>query len=291
MSKSLSYYYWGHPIISGAYNFGDMLTPLLMDHYCSIQKPIIAESAAAADVFCVGSIVEQIPADKFVVVLGSGKIKSKKCRRLKHARYYALRGPLTKKCLQVTDDVPLGDPGLLMPLVLPKGNVPNADGPIGIVPHYHHASNPRLDSYRNSSSYKIIDVWDEPERVIAEICSCSAIASSSLHGLIISDAYGIPNVRLVFDEALSGGDFKFRDYFEAIGRRDVSAQSIEPEQIPGLRSDTIEVGYQVNIPRVQRKLDEAFKRFANDLSLLVECREKYKSMRGIFLRLKSFFSS
>lgn len=196
-----------------------MLTPLLMDYYCPKQKLVVAASAADADVFCVGSIVEQIPTNKFVVVLGSGKIKAKKCRCLKHARYYALRGPHTKKCLQVADDVPLGDPGLLMPLIFPKVEIPRADGPIGIVPHYLHSSNPRLDSYRNMSSYKITDVCDEPKRVIDEICSCSVIVSSSLHGLIISDAYGIPNVRLVFDEALSGGDFKFRDYFEAIGRR------------------------------------------------------------------------
>ena len=39
-----------------------------------------------------------------------------------------------------------------------------------------------------------------------------AIVSSSLHGLICSDAYNIPNLWL--DEyKLIEGDFKFKDYF------------------------------------------------------------------------------
>ena len=55
------------------------------------------------------------------------------------------------------------------------------------------------------------------ERVLEHICSCRAVVSSSLHGLVCADAYGIPNVWL--DEfALEEGHFKFRDYFASQGR-------------------------------------------------------------------------
>ena len=50
------------------------------------------------------------------------------------------------------------------------------------------------------------------ENVIDSIVSCKAVVSSSLHGLICSDAYSIPNLWL--DEfKLQKGDFKFKDYF------------------------------------------------------------------------------
>ena len=57
-----------------------------------------------------------------------------------------------------------------------------------------------------------MDKW---EHVVIYIISCKYILSSSLHGLIISDAYNIPNIWL--DEyKLNEGDFKFKDYFLSI---------------------------------------------------------------------------
>ena len=52
--------------------------------------------------------------------------------------------------------------------------------------------------------------------LLDEICSCEQIASSSLHGLIISDSYKIPSVWIKFTDKLKGGSFKFNDYFMSI---------------------------------------------------------------------------
>ena len=54
--------------------------------------------------------------------------------------------------------------------------------------------------------------------VIDQIKSCENIISSSLHGLIVSDAYGIPNVWIKISDNINGGEFKFKDYFSGVKR-------------------------------------------------------------------------
>ncbi len=64
----------------------------------------------------------------------------------------------------------------------------------------------------------MIDVERPCGEVCAEISACARILSSSLHGLVVADSYGIPNARLVLSNQIIGGDFKFRDYALGIGR-------------------------------------------------------------------------
>jgi pyruvyltransferase len=53
--------------------------------------------------------------------------------------------------------------------------------------------------------------------VVNEILSCEYIISSSLHGLIVSEAYSIPNLWIKVSDKIRGGEFKYQDYFQSIG--------------------------------------------------------------------------
>ena len=53
---------------------------------------------------------------------------------------------------------------------------------------------------------------------IDDICSCEAIVSSSLHGIIIADAYEIPNVWISLDENHPDDNFKFKDYYLSVNK-------------------------------------------------------------------------
>ena len=263
--EKLKLYYWGHPIIRYVYNFGDLLSPLLLKHYCGESAVELSLSAENGDVFSTGSIIEHIPEDKYAIILGSGLIQDA-VRKLPFARCYAVRGELTKARLGITEDIPLGDPALLLPKVLPFTGV--RDKAVGIVPHFQHYSHPDLDPFRNNPDYRVINVRAEPEYVIKEICSCSCIVSSSLHGLIVADAYGIPNIRLAVGHTLYGGDYKFEDYYSAIGRTGTATKSIFPTEIaPDM---DISTDYMCNIPAVQEKLEQAFCRFTADIPMLQE---------------------
>ena len=50
------------------------------------------------------------------------------------------------------------------------------------------------------------------------ICQCEMTASSSLHGLIVSDAYHVPNVWICLNSETGGGEFKFKDYYAGVQR-------------------------------------------------------------------------
>ncbi|WP_419539051.1 polysaccharide pyruvyl transferase family protein [Micrococcus yunnanensis] len=58
----------------------------------------------------------------------------------------------------------------------------------------------------------VVDARRRPGRVIEEIGRCSAVISTSLHGLIVADALGVPAAWATADPPLIGGDFKFRDH-------------------------------------------------------------------------------
>jgi len=47
---------------------------------------------------------------------------------------------------------------------------------------------------------------------VREIGACAAILTTSLHGLITADSFGIPALWTILQPELSGGDFKFLDY-------------------------------------------------------------------------------
>ena len=57
-----------------------------------------------------------------------------------------------------------------------------------------------------------MNVHQSARRTVREIAACRVVVTTSLHGLVTADAFGIPAVWTTLDPPLGGGDFKFRDY-------------------------------------------------------------------------------
>ena len=108
-------------------------------------------------------------------------------------------------------------------MLLPKFYFPEIQKKyeIGIIPHFVDKNNKFL---RNFSGYKNILIIDVEQKnslnFINNILQCKKIFSSSLHGLIVSDAYSIPSIWIKLSDDIKGNDFKFYDYFESVGRMD-----------------------------------------------------------------------
>lgn len=193
-------YWWRLP---GQVNFGDDINQLILR---KLQWEYEWASPHDAELVMVGSVLEHLPRHWAGTVCGAGKLKEGSRVHLGDARVLALRGKLTRAGVTgVGDGVVLGDPALLVPRWIRQ---PQAKYNLGIIPHWSDT-----ELHRRFSYGRLIDPRQSAQRVIEEIASCRAIISSSLHGIIVADAFGIPRQAELFPNAArEGGDFKFRDY-------------------------------------------------------------------------------
>jgi len=56
---------------------------------------------------------------------------------------------------------------------------------------------------------------------------CRKIVSSSLHGIIIAETFGIPTAWLRCSDKIVGGEFKYHDYYLGSGRKTADIKYID----------------------------------------------------------------
>jgi len=177
---------------------------------------------------CVGSILQW--ADSQSTVWGPGFLTAKSRLAVEPHKICAVRGPLTRNMvLKQGLDCPevYGDPALLMP----RFYRPDAQKKfrLGVIPHYVDQKHPWVQRARKQKGVRVINILGGITQVVDAVVSCEAIVSSSLHGLVIADAYGIPNAWIRLSDKVIGQGFKFRDYYAAQGVPDV--QPLDPTDV------------------------------------------------------------
>ena len=155
----------------------------------------------------------------------------------------AVRGPLSRdyllklghKCPEI-----YGDPAILMPLIYPGKpvceRVKSYD--VSIIPQL---VTEKVIREKYSDTHIISMNTDDYKNVIDQIIQSKLIISSSLHGIILADAYGVPSVW--YRGLRKDVDFKYLDYYASTGRTpDHISTSIEealkcePMPLPDLMS-------------------------------------------------------
>lgn len=204
-------------------NFGDELNYYLLKELTG--RPIVGyydipHVLKHRDYLVIGSLVEEFTTPHSII-WGSGAISGDKPLRHRPAKVCAVRGKLTRNYLigQGVDCPEVyGDPALLLPLLYKPSVYKKYK--LGIVPHIADIEDPIVKKLAEDDSIKVIQLnkYDHWHDVIDEINQCEMVASSSLHGLIIADAYNIPNVWIRLSDKIEGGNFKYLDYFSAVGR-------------------------------------------------------------------------
>lgn len=165
----------------------------------------------------IGSIIQFIPKNIKVDIYGAGLISDDATVNIKNIKSVKfVRGPSTRdKLIKLGVRVPesYGDLGLLISdYYRPKIKIKHD---IGFIPHYTE-KNSDFTLHCKKIGVKIIDVQQGHKDFIDELLSCENIISSSLHGLIASDSYSIPNKWIKLSARVLGDGFKFDDYHNGI---------------------------------------------------------------------------
>lgn len=223
--------YW----LAGLRNFGDAINPGVVAGVTG--RPVVHAPAETAEAIGIGSLLTfratlarlAAPPATQPLIWGTGIIADPGpdfAGITVGPNCLAVRGPLTAARLKGFDGV-LGDPGLLCPLIRPRPAAVDGLAPIAYVPH-HQQWDEGAPLPADEPDVRLIDVrLRDPWAVVDEIARATVVVSSSLHGLIVADAYGIPNVWVPSNPWMAAkGAFKFRDYFAAVGRRDEMAADL-----------------------------------------------------------------
>lgn len=209
------------------------------------------------------SLDDYVENKKHLLTVGSGAVKSyqnmtvwgsgverelpQRFRRFFQRSWYrkldirAVRGPKSREYLmRLGHKVPevYGDPAILMPLIysdLTGGGDKGYD--ISIIPQLVTEKGIR-EKYPDAH---IISMnTNDYKSVIDQIVQSKLIISSSLHGVILADAYGVPSV---WYRGLGKDiDFKYLDYYASTGRKPETipttieeAMNVEPLPLPDLK--------------------------------------------------------
>jgi pyruvyltransferase len=215
-SNNLPLYYWQQ---RSFINFGDYISLKLVERIVGgpVRVSHKTRSNGEKKLLAIGSIFYF--ASDNDVIWGSGingKSLNKEDYVFNHLDVRAVRGPLTRQFLMENFNIDCpkiyGDPALLFPYFFPefkKKQKPSLD--YLIIPHY--SENNLFPKAKFNNVIYATEPWDE---IIEKILDSKFVISSSLHGIVIAEAYGIPArlLRITEHEPI----FKYVDYYFGTNR-------------------------------------------------------------------------
>lgn len=249
----------------GHVNFGDEISARIVEMLSG--QPVERSPVSACNLAAIGSILDQVlptyirtkrtdPLD----IWGAGNMSPRTYGALPAGvQVHAVRGPLTRAGLQHEGSIVLGDPGLLAGELYDGLRVDKAFT-VGIIPHKSEQRRHEFQEIaRALPRSRLINVTDEdPANVARAMKSCDFILSSSLHGLIVADAFGIPNAWVSVTRIHAAAEFKFYDYFISTGR---PIRRLSPaDVVAGFREDLFDLAAPARVTEMAEALRQSFPR-------------------------------
>jgi pyruvyltransferase len=209
--EGLPLYYYQDPRFV---NFGDYLSLKIVERILDGPVTISKKRAPPGQrkFLALGSLL--FAANDHDIVWGSGtnnKRSEKSDYNFTTLDVRAVRGPLTREFLMEKYGIPCpeiyGDPALLLPYLFPEfKKSENPDYDYVVIVHYND-----LSFFPKDAEGRIVYATEQWNVVIKKILNCQFVISSSLHGIIVAEAFGIPArlLRINEKEPL----IKYADYY------------------------------------------------------------------------------
>jgi pyruvyltransferase len=226
-------------------NFGDVLsevivTKILADRGLSLRD----QTDRRARLLAVGSSLHFAKDGDIIWGTGvNGKMPEER-HAFSTLDVRAVRGPLTREFLRKKGiDAPqiYGDPALLLPQLFPQFRA-NPTTPVVVVPNLHDVS------HLSAKGIDHLSPWLGWNICVEDILRAKLVVASSLHAIVVAEAFGIPARYVQFSE--NENLFKYEDYVLGTGR-----DKLEPAASIG---EAREMGGMPPIRFDARKLIDAF---------------------------------
>jgi len=204
--------FWWEPI-KGDINFGDDLSRVIVEKILGNSVKYKHLESKGRTLFAAGSILHF--ARDGDVIWGSGFRENPLSEnRFSRLDVRAVRGPRTREfLLKMGIDCPevYGDPAVLMSHLFPEFKKEE--------PVYDYIVIPNIAEIKCFANYKNIVLPTLPwEEIVEKMLQSRLVISSSLHGIIVAESFGVPArlLKMTWIEPL----LKYQDYYESTGRPD-----------------------------------------------------------------------
>lgn len=224
--QGLPLYYWRQPNLV---NFGDYLSLKLVERIVGEEVRVYKKRLFSYEkkLLAVGSVL--IFSNQNDVIWGTGtngKRMNKSEYNFTNLDVRAIRGPLSRQFLIDTFGIEVpeiyGDPALLVPYFFPEfKKQENPAFEYLVIPHYTEEK-----MFPKNNAYEVVYPTEDLFTVFEKITQSGFVISSSLHGVIVAESFGIPAryLRVTENEPM----LKYIDYYLSTNRPNFKvAHSIE----------------------------------------------------------------
>jgi Polysaccharide pyruvyl transferase len=246
-------FWWEEPYPG---NLGDIINPYVIENLCGV--PPIYAPRNTPGIYPIGSIIKFAKAGCHVWGAGSPHESDVLDPE---ATYCAVRGPYTHDLVLKNGgkcDAVYGDAAWFLPTIF-RPDVEKTHK-TGLILHYQHEeANLNIDPSIRQIGIRRLG-YDQIEAFLTEMLHCERIVSTSLHGVIIAQAYGLPAMLATATESraqVHGDGIKFKDYFASVGIHDPKpAFDLSPLEVV---SDTtipeenfVPIGHKINLTKLAK---------------------------------------
>ena len=215
--RAVELYSWSPK--NGRENFGDHISGAIVRKMLALRDLDIDEiSSDTKQLLSVGSIMHFAKEGATIWGTGvNGKVNPQ-LHKFNNLDVRAVRGPLTReyliskgiKCPEI-----YGDPAILTRKLFQRRFSPKeaeSKTPYIIIPNLHDLT--KVEGFDN-----VVSPFDSWSNIIEKVINSEAVISTSLHGIILAESFGVPAILLRLSETET--IFKYEDYYLGTGRSTV----------------------------------------------------------------------